>query len=238
MSNKLTNALNKWFFQWGNQETNAAFVEVLNPDGSNVSFGSSDASAANQSTQIAQGVTITESLVDGSGTSVGLNLKNLLDKTLARGVVGSSGNLTRPNNTTAYTAGDVVHGAFEITGLGLANQLVQINRAVLKIQVATNPGNAITTFKLIAHSATPPSAIAENGVYTPTGDGLVYQLTASSESVLDKGDWLQAEFVLFDGNGFAKLSSTGSLFCYLVTDAAYTPTALAVKTVDLYVVGM
>ena len=52
--------------------------------------GGGDASAANQATQIAQGITIIESLVDAFGTGTGANLKNILDRMLPTSVVRST----------------------------------------------------------------------------------------------------------------------------------------------------
>jgi len=73
--------------------------------------------------------------------------------------------VTRPANVTAYTAGDVVGGAFQISTGMTSGQRIMLLGADIQYQVAALP-TGMTTFTLHFYNVTPPSAIADNAPWT------------------------------------------------------------------------
>lgn len=145
--------------------------------------------------------------------------------------------VARPANTTPYTAGDVkgaTAAAFEITGLGAANEVVRITAATIKVNVAAVP-SGMTYMTLKLYNAAPVSALADNAPWVATGDEAIYQRSVDFPNMTVFGGSIRAE--LNDLAIDVKLSSTGSLFGYLVTAGAFTPTSGAITTVDLYTIG-
>lgn len=143
----------------------------------------------------------------------------------------SSATIVRPNDTTAYTAGDVVGGATEFSNIGPAGGQIQISGARLRIDVGAVPGG-MANMRLHLYSATPPSALTDNAALDlPAGDRNLYLGFIDLGAPQDFGStlWAQVSAVCFD----AKLT-TSSLFAYLQTSGAYTPTAQASKTVTLH----
>jgi hypothetical protein len=135
----------------------------------------------------------------------------------------STATVTRPANVTAYTAGDVVGGAYELTNIGPAGGLLRVGFASLMPAIAAVP-TGMTSFRRHFYSRTPPSAIADNSPWLLTTADLPYYLgyidvgspalpAASSNAlyVQDKQD-LQP----------MRLETT-SLFCYEVTNGGFTP---------------
>ena len=135
----------------------------------------------------------------------------------------SSVTITRPANTTPYTANDVVGGALEFASIGPAGALLTVLDLVLQLRITANPGAAMTTFRLHLYNVTPPGALADNAAFdVPAGDQASHLGMIKGLTVEDLGSTVHAE-----ASGIAKsvrLAST-SLFAYLVTDAAYTPAA-------------
>lgn len=149
---------------------------------------------------------------------------------------GVSVSTTRPNDTNAYSAGDVIgsstsSGGAVWTFTGFQAGEFMITSATLEIDVAAIP-SGMTTFELALYSATPPSAYGDNTAWdVPSGDRSVYigrlQLGAPS----DLGSTLH---VSTDGINKQITLTGASLYAYLITDAGYTPTASAVYKVALH----
>lgn len=152
--------------------------------------------------------------------------------------LGVSDTITRPANTTAYTAGDVVStGAGEIlefASLGAANDIITILGARLSIAVNAVPSGC-TGFRLHLYNAS-PTAIADNAAYNlPAGDLAKYLGYVTISTPIDLGDNI---FSQDDNlNITVKLAGT-SLYGILQTIGAYTPSSGAVKTIYLNVAGV
>lgn len=128
--------------------------------------------------------------------------------------------ITRPANTTQYTAGDVLGGALDLGVLGPSAKAVKITSSQLEIDVTAIP-TGMTTFTLHLYSVTPPSAVADNGVFDlPAGDRASYLGAIPIGAPADLGSTLYVEAV--DLNKQVLLTGT-HLFGYLVTTGGFTP---------------
>ena len=143
--------------------------------------------------------------------------------------------VTRPADTTAYTAGDVVGAtlaAIEFRDIGQPGQSIAITDADLRIDLTSVPAG-MTTFRLHLYNATPPSALADNAAWDlPSGDRLAYLGYIDLGTPVDVGSTL---FVQTDGSGSkqVKMGASSSLWGYLVTNGGFTPTSAAVKAIRL-----
>ncbi len=146
--------------------------------------------------------------------------------------------VTRPANTTAYTAGDVLGGVITFTNAGPSGGYVMVTGVSLNAVITAIPSGQ-TSWRLHLYNATPPSAIADNSPWTsPAGDLSVYlgYIDIPAMALLVAG----AGFVFVQSNSvnqrFKLASGTTSLFGYLVTvggpwtpaanSEVYTPTLL------------
>lgn len=145
---------------------------------------------------------------------------------------------TRPNNTTAYAAGDVV-GTDPATNLTFSNVLPDngvgfvILGARLRIDVAAIPAG-MAGFRLHLYNAA-PTAIADNTAFDLiVGDRGKYLGYVTISTGRDNGAtvWYQDNDLNFTG----KLAAgSATLYGVLETIGAYTPTASVVKTSTLNV---
>lgn len=133
----------------------------------------------------------------------------------------SSPTVTRPANTTAYTAGDVVGGAIEFKDIGPASGDILILSAALRIHVTAIPAG-MTSFRLHLYDVTPPSAIADNAAWDlPAGDRASYIGYVDVGSPADVGSTLHVQT---DGiNKPVRMGGSYSLFGYLVSNGGFTP---------------
>lgn len=135
--------------------------------------------------------------------------------------------VTRPANTTAYTAGDVVGGALTIASVGPAGGGDVLMTAVRLMLNITALPSGMTTFKLALYNVTPPSAIADNSPWTlGSGDRASYlgMIRGILSGAIGTGTQsVEAVLELSPAQQFT-IPSTG-LFAYLVTDGAFTPAA-------------
>jgi len=147
---------------------------------------------------------------------------------------------TRPANTTAYTAGDVVGptaAAIEFASFAPPASHFVITDADLRIDVAAVP-SGMTTFKLHLYDATPPSALADNAAWDlPAGDRANYLGFITLDPPVDMGSTL---FISMNAvNKKLKLGAgSTSLFGYLVTTTGFTPSSATVKTIRLNAIGV
>lgn len=148
---------------------------------------------------------------------------------------------TRPNDTTAYAAGDVIGqtdtntaAAFIFPSIsGAAGQEVLITSVALEIDITSIP-TGMTSFTLYLYNVTPPSAFVDNNPWDlPAGDRASYLGLINLGTPVDLGSTLYVEL-----NGVNKQVTTASasLFGYLVTTGAYTPTASAVYKVTIHTI--
>lgn len=154
---------------------------------------------------------------------------------------GPAVSITRPDNTDAYTANDVIGhatdatAAIEFTSVGASSGRVMITSASLMISLAAIP-SGMTSFRLYLYSVTPPSALADNAAWDlPAGDRASFLGYIDLGSPVDLGSTLYVE-----ANGInkqVKLAGT-SLFGYLVTNEAYTPASQTIYKVTLNTTGV
>lgn len=145
--------------------------------------------------------------------------------------------ITRPGNTTAYAANDVLGGALDLGVLGAASGTSMITSLQLEADIAALPSGQ-TTWILHFYNVTPPSALADNAAFDiPSGDRASYLGQLPIASLADQGSTLYVEANAI--NKQVKLPAGAHLFAYLVTVGAFTPNAnsevykLTVHTVGL-----
>lgn len=156
--------------------------------------------------------------------------------------------ITRPSNTTAYSAGDVIGAAdvgtpanagsaiIEFANIGIEGSNVLIHGAQLAVNVSAMPAG-MTTFRLHLYNAA-PEAILDNAVWDlVANDRTKYLGYIDIEQMVDVGSTL---FVQTDKSSNATMpkqvklaENSSSLFGLLVTNGSYTPTSGAVKTLTL-----
>lgn len=141
--------------------------------------------------------------------------------------------VTRPANTTTYTAGDVVGGVIEFLG---ANPPAPARHMWLvdfdfRIDLSAIP-SGMSTFTLHLFDTTPPSALADNAPWDglSANDRPYYIGSIANITPVDLG----ATLYYVDDYITKKYKSVGSsLFGYLVTTAGYTPTSGEVYTLRI-----
>jgi hypothetical protein len=138
----------------------------------------------------------------------------------------SSASVTRPANVAAYTANDVYGGVFELQNIGASGGFIFIESIDIIFNILAVPAG-MSSFTVYLYSVTPPSAIADN---------LIFSISSGDrESILNpRGIVLSASLAQGGGgsvvaevrnlNQLFKLTGT-SLFGYVVTNGAFTPAA-------------
>lgn len=148
----------------------------------------------------------------------------------------STATITRPADTNAYAAGDVVNGtsseAIEFTNIGRPGAVMLITAAHYRVDVASIPsGKGAMTLHLYSAK---PANIADNAAYNlVAADRSKYVGSIEIPSVSDLGD------TIFSQNDELRKQVVmlgSSLWGFLVTKAAFTPTSAAVKTVNLFAI--
>lgn len=149
--------------------------------------------------------------------------------------------VTRPSDTTAYAANDVVG----VTGGGTATMTFALgavsgSRIMITSASLERDASAVisgeTSYTLHLYNVTQPGAQIDNAVFDlATGDRTAYLGSINLGAPVDLGSTL---YVGTDGiNKQVKLAGT-SLFGVLVTVGAYTPVSAAVHVVALHAVQM
>lgn len=150
----------------------------------------------------------------------------------------SESQFTRPSNTTAYTALDVVSttggAVLEFTNMGPPNGVILITAARLRIDVSAVP-SGMATMRLHLYNSS-PTAIADNAAFDlPSGDRSKYVGYIDIGTPIDLGATLWAQND--DVRKQVILSGT-SVYGILQTSGAYTPTSAAVYTPTLVAVEL
>lgn len=169
---------------------------------------------------------------------------------VAFGVGGAtvSASISRPENTTAYTAGDVIGQADSETAanagsailtfskVGLPGRAILIAGADLRVDLSSVT-SGMTTFRLHLYDAS-PTAILDNAAWDLGGDDRdLYLGYVDLGSPADMGSTLytQADQV----NKQVKLAaSSHALYGVLVTNGAYTPASATTMRVRLHTVDL
>ena len=129
--------------------------------------------------------------------------------------------VTRPANTDAYTAGDVVGGLIRFVGIGPTSDHILVTAFDLTARITAIP-SGMTSFRLHIYNDI-PSAIADNAAWDlPAGDRAYYLGYIDSAIMTDLGstcyaqaDWVNKQFKLGENHT--------SLYAYLQTIGGYTP---------------
>lgn len=148
--------------------------------------------------------------------------------------------LTRTADTNAYAANDVLGAATGSTAaltfasMGPSGADVMITSAALEID-ASAVISGETSYRLYLYNVTPPSALGDNVAWDlPSGDRASFLGYVDLGTPVDLGSTL---YVQTDNiNTQIKLSGT-SIFAYLVTIGAYTPTSARVHKITLHTVA-
>lgn len=145
--------------------------------------------------------------------------------------------ITRPADTTAYAANDVIGSSTSTTAAQTFNNIGGTGRSVyITGSTLLIESNAVisgeTSYTLNLYSITPPSALADNAAFDlPAGDRAYFLGAIQLGTPVDLGSTLYVE-----SNGInkeIKVGSSTSIFGYLVTNGAYTPTASRVYNVAI-----
>jgi len=149
--------------------------------------------------------------------------------------------LTRTADTNAYTANDVIGAATGSTAaltfatMGPSAGRIMLTSCSLEIDLAAII-SGMTSYRLHLYNVTPPSALGDNAAFDlPSGDRASYLGFVELGSPVDLGSTLYVEL-----NGLNKqiLLSGTSIFAYLVTIGAYTPSSADVFKITLHAVGV
>jgi hypothetical protein len=149
--------------------------------------------------------------------------------------------ITRPSNTTAYTAGDVIGDTNGSAIFTFANMCkagggeVLINSIELEVDVASLPSGSMAGFVVRLYNAS-PTAIADNAPWDlPSGDRGKYLGKIILGTPVDEGGTL-----FIDNDQISKqITLTGtSLYVELQTLGAYTPTSAGVKRLTIHSMGV
>lgn len=148
--------------------------------------------------------------------------------------------VTRPNDTNAYTAGDVLgpaSGSSAIAFNGIApptgGNIIIVSAALERDVTGIVSGE--TTYTLHLYSGSPPSAFADNAAWdlSTAGDRALYLGSIALGTPVDLGSTL---YVGVDSLNKQVTLTSGAIYGYLVTAGGYTPVASTVLVVSLFAV--
>ena len=152
------------------------------------------------------------------------------DGTYSIGVAGSAFRsavtVTRPSNTTAYTAGDVVgdtsgSAIITLSSIGPSGGYVLV-QSVSLIFSDTAVISGMSAFRLHFYSAS-PTAIADNAVFDlVSGERANYMGYVDLATPVDFGSSLYTQ-TDYPGRMIKLATGSSTLYCELETKGAYTP---------------
>lgn len=137
----------------------------------------------------------------------------------------SQATVTRPANTTAYTAGDVIGGVITFAGMGRAGGETTIQVADLMVNIAAVPAG-MASMRLHLYGVTPPSALADNAPWDlPSGDRAGYLGYVDFGTPVDLGSTLYVQAVSAAGQIVPLAAADTNVYAYLQTIGGFTPAA-------------
>lgn len=160
---------------------------------------------------------------------------------MASDAYGAVVSVTRTSDTNAYAANDVIGAAtgataaLEFTNMGPSGARILITSTSLEID-ATAVISGETSYRLHLYSVTPPSVLGDNVAWDlPSGDRASYLGFVDLGTIVDLGSTLYVEQNIVN----KQIALAGqSLFGYLVTIGAYTPTSARVHKITLHAVKL
>lgn len=141
--------------------------------------------------------------------------------------------ITRPSNTTAYTAGDVVgdtggSAIITLTSVGPSGGFVLIQSISLVFSDSTVP-SGMGAFRVHLYSAS-PTAIADNAVFDlVSGERANYMGYVDLPTPQDLGSTLYTQ-IDYPGRLVKLATASTSLFAEIETRGAYTPVSASTVT--------
>lgn len=181
-----------------------------------------------------------------------VRLRDMGDGTFAEVVSGAAYRaevtITRPSNTTAYTAGDVIGIAdagtpanagsaiHELANIGPAGGTILLQAVDLMVYVSSIP-SGMTSFTMHIYDSS-PTAILDNAAFDlVAGDRAKHVLEVSVGSPADKGATLNVRAPNLS-EPIKLASGSTSLYFVLVTNGGYTPSSGAVKRVRAHAIAI
>jgi hypothetical protein len=170
-----------------------------------------------------------------SGTSIAVNDANS-SLTVDGKAYRSTITITRPSNTTAYTAGDVVGSTggsaiLTLSGIGPSAGYILIQSAALIFSDSTVPAG-MGAFRIHFYNAS-PTAIADNAPFDlVSGDRAAYMGYIDLSAPQDLGSTIYTQ-VDYPGRLIKLAAASTTLFTEIETRGAYTP--VSASTVELRV---
>lgn len=144
--------------------------------------------------------------------------------------------VVRPNNTTAYTAGDVIgdtggSAIISLTSIGPSGGFILVQSVSLVFSDSSIP-SGMGAFRIHLYNAS-PTAIADNAVFDlVSGDRDKYQGYIDLPTPVDLGSTLYSQ-TDYPGRLINLASASTSLFAKIETRAAYTPVASSTVTLRI-----
>jgi malic enzyme len=144
--------------------------------------------------------------------------------------------ITRPSNTTAYTAGDVVGSTggsaiLTLSNIGPSAGFILIQSAALIFSDSTVPAG-MGAFRIHLYNAT-PTAIADNAPFDLTsGERAAYMGYIDLSAPQDLGSTIYTQ-IDYPGRLIKLAAASTTLFAEIETRGAYTP--VSASTVELRV---
>jgi hypothetical protein len=177
-------------------------------------------------------------LISPAGGDIGLQRRSdgSYASLVAGGAYRTTATITRPSNTTAYTAGDVVgdtggSAIISLTAAGPAAGFLLIQSVSLVFSDSTVP-SGMGAFRLHLYSAT-PTAIADNAPFDlVSGERTNYMGYIDLPTPQDFGSTLYTQ-VDYPGRLIKLASASTSLFAELETRGAYTPASASTIAVRI-----
>lgn len=144
---------------------------------------------------------------------------------------------TRPANTTAYTAGDVIGSTssaiHELTSVASSSSYVFVQSIQLLINSTSVP-SGMAGFRVHLYSSS-PTAIADNAAYTFTSsDATAWQDSYDLGTPAVRGSMLRAQ-AYYQGGIMKLQSASSSMYAVLETLGAYTPASGTAHTLRVKV---
>lgn len=156
-------------------------------------------------------------------------IQNISGTATGRGAI-SRVTVTRPANTTPYTANDVYGNIIEFPSIGTAGSNILLTSVDILFALASIP-SGMTSFTLFIYNVSPPSAFQDNAAFSvPSGDRasiLTPRGISLGTAFLATGGGTVATEVTNLSLQYQLLSGSTSLFGYLVTSGAFTPAAIS-----------
>lgn len=178
------------------------------------------------------------SLISPAGNDVGLQRRSdgSYSSLVAGGAYRATTTITRPSNTTAYTAGDVVgdtggSAIITLTNAGPKGGYALIQSVSLVFSDSSVP-SGMASFRVHFYNAS-PTAIADNAAFDlVSGERSSYLGYVDLATPQDFGSTLYTQ-VDYPGRMVKFASGVGNFFAEIETKGAYTP--VSASTVELRV---